>query len=244
MANKEKAEISRREVVKGGGMAVAALLGAAVTMKAAVPRKSKKRRLVMVINLNRCVGCQACAVACKSENNVRLGGYRSWVNYAEQGTYPNVKRFTLPRLCNHCEQSTCSRVCPTKATYEREDGTVMIDKEKCIGCRYCVSACPYGARYFNWHRDGATDVARTPGTVDKCDFCYHRVDEGLEPSCVQTCAAQARTFGDLNDPTSEVSRIIHTNPTQVLMPDKGTEPHVFYIGLDTSVVKGRPEGGQ
>ena len=234
---------SRRSFIKTG-VGTAALAATGVGLSGCSDKSTDGRRMAMVIDLTRCSGCTACSIACKAEFNVRLGVFRSWVNSAESGTYPRVKRFFLPRLCNQCKSSTCSLVCPTGATYEREDGIVMVDKDKCIGCRYCMNACPYGARYFNWQRDGSKDVARTFGVVDKCDFCAHRVDQGQVPSCVQTCPGSARIFGDLNDPESEVAILVATKPTHVLMPGKGTDPQVYYIGLDDTVVKGILKGGR
>ncbi|MEE9443501.1 MAG: 4Fe-4S dicluster domain-containing protein [candidate division Zixibacteria bacterium] len=187
----------------------------------------------MVIDLDRCLGCKACAVSCKSENGVRLGGFRSWVSEKERGQYPMVTRAFLPRLCNHCEKPACQKVCPVGATYKRADGLIVIDKSKCIGCRYCMVACPYGVRYFNPRRDSEEArlfPARTFGTVDKCDFCAHRVDNGVVPACVNTCIAYARTFGDLNDPESEVYRIHNSERLVPLLPEFGTGPSVFYKG--------------
>lgn len=240
--------ISRRDFLKS---AAAGTIGAAVvaTLPAAksfgkVSGKTGKKRLAMLIDLRRCNGCQTCAIACKAEFNVRLGAFRSWVQDSERGKYPNVRRTFLPRLCNHCKHSTCSLVCPTKATYEREDGVVMVDKEKCVGCRYCMNACPYGSRYFNWQKDNAKDKSRIFGTVDKCDFCVHRVDKGLVPSCVNACPEEARIFGDINDPDTKISRLIACEAVQTILPGKGTDPQVFYIGLDESTVKGGMKGGR
>lgn len=203
------------------GAAVAATLPRSA--HAHVSKAEAKPRYGMLIDLRRCIGCHACSVACKSEFDVPLGSWRSWVEYIEKGKYPNVKRSFLPRLCNHCTHPPCVDVCPANATWKREeDGIVIVDYERCIGCGYCVQACPYGARFMN----------PTTGTADKCDFCLHRVSQGLVPSCVNTCMAEARVFGDLNDPESEISKKIATNPVTVLRPEMGTEPNVYYIEAD------------
>jgi len=186
---------------------------------------TKQKRYAMVIDLRRCIGCHSCTVTCKMENNVPDGYYRSWVLEADKGNYPNVTRVKLPRLCNQCEKASCEQVCPTGATYYNNDGIVSIDKDKCIGCRYCVAACPYDARYLHPEK----------GTVDKCDFCISRVKEGLLPACVSTCVSHARYFGDLNDPNSEVSQLLSKHPYQTLRPDLGTNPNVYYIGLDEAM---------
>lgn len=179
----------------------------------------------MVIDLRRCVGCHACTVVCKMENSLPEGFFRSWVVEADKGKYPNVTRVKLPRLCNQCEKATCEEVCPVKATHRDEGGVVVIDPKKCIGCRYCISACPYDARYFDPKK----------GIADKCNFCLDRVKAGLMPACVSTCVAHARFFGDLNDPNSEVSTLLTENPYQSLRPELGTKPSVFYIGLDEAL---------
>lgn len=162
-----------------------------------------KHKWAMVIDTRRCIGCQACAVACKMENQVPAGVFRTHVKYLETGKYPDVKRHFLNAICMHCEKPACVAVCPVDATFKRDDGPVLVDYEKCIGCGYCVNACPYDARYIT-----PTDVGDVrAGKVDKCTFCAHRLDVGLAPACVQTCVGHARIFGDLNDPTSEVSRL-------------------------------------
>ncbi len=179
-------------------------------------------RWAMVIDMRRCIGCQACAVACKSENAVPLGAWRSWVKGVEKGRYPMVLRSFLPTVCNTCDNPICVRNCPVQATYAREDGIVMIDPHRCIGCKYCIAFCPYDVRFLNPLKK----------IVQKCQFCHHRVDAGLEPACVNTCPTRAMVFGDLNDPDSEVSRLIATNAVQVLKPEKATEPQAYYIAAD------------
>ena len=177
----------------------------------------------MVIDVRRCIGCHACTVACKSEFDVALGENRSWVEYVEKGTYPNVSRSFLPRLCNHCSEPPCVYVCPTNATYKREqDGIVVVDQGLCIGCKYCIQACPYDARFLD----------PNTGWVDKCDFCIHRVSNGLEPSCVSTCVGGARIFGDLGDPESEVAKLVAKERVTVLRQEMGTFPNVYYIAAD------------
>jgi tetrathionate reductase subunit B len=214
----------RRGFLKGAvaaaGAAAAAVPAAA---EAAVPRG--KPQFGMLIDVRRCIGCHACSVACKAEFDVPLGNTRSWVEYVEKGDYPNVSRSFLPRLCNHCSRPQCVDVCPTGATWKREeDGIVVVDPDICIGCKYCILACPYDARFLN----------PETGAADKCDFCLHRVSQGLAPACVETCIGGARIFGDINDPDSEISKLIATNPVSVLRPEKGTEPNVYYIAADHS----------
>jgi tetrathionate reductase subunit B len=189
------------------------------------------RRYGMVIDLRRCTGCSTCSVACKSENEVPLGVYRTWVKVVEKGRFPNVKRSFLPIICNHCEKPICVTVCPVKAAFQRKDGIVAFDPHRCIGCRYCMAACPYEVRYVHPWKN----------IVEKCTFCLHRVDEGLEPACVSACPTDALIFGDLNDPESEVSRMITYHPVQVLKPEIGTEPRVYYIAADIETVTARRE---
>jgi len=217
--------ISRRGLIGeiGKGVALAAAATAVLPGKAKAALTKRRVHYAMVIDARKCTGCHACTVACKAEFEVPLGVNRSWVEYVEKGTYPNVSRSFLPRLCNQCSDPPCVSVCPTGATYKRkEDGIVVVDSDICIGCKYCMQACPYDARFIN----------PNTGTADKCDFCLHRVTKGLEPSCVNTCQGRARIFGDLNDPDSEVARLVATEPVTVLRQEMGSKPNVFYIGAD------------
>ncbi len=220
----DEASLSRRDLIAKAGLGAVA---AAATTVLAAPAKAASAELpvqyAMVIDTRRCNGCHACTVACKSEFEVPIGTTRSWVEYVEKGSYPNVTRNFLPRLCNQCGEPPCVPVCPTGATYKRqEDGIVVVDADKCIGCKYCMLACPYDARFIN---------PRT-GTADKCDFCLHRVEQGIAPACVNTCQGKARIFGNINDPQSEVAKLIATEPVSVLRQEMGTEPNVYYIAAD------------
>jgi Fe-S-cluster-containing dehydrogenase component len=188
------------------------------------------KRYAMVIDLRRCIGCDACMTACKAEFDVPLGVFRTWVPYKVVGTYPNVKKQFLPRLCNHCDDPPCVRACPVGATYKMEDGGFVLQiYERCIGCKACMAACPYNARFMLPKHRTYTDIT---SVVDKCTFCHHRVTQGLAPACVVTCIGRSRIFGDMNDPQSEVARLVANMPSQVLRPEEGTKPHVFYIGAD------------
>ncbi len=188
-----------------------------------------KKRWAMVIDLRRCIGCMACVCADKAEYDVPLGVWRTVVKVKDTGHFPNTKRHFMPRLCNHCDNPPCVRNCPTEATYKHEDGFVLQRYERCIACRTCIAACPYNARHV---LPKNRDRVRIGGVVDKCTFCNHRVENGQVPACVQTCLGRSRIFGDLNDPNSEVSRLVARHKTVVLKPDKGTRPQVYYIKPD------------
>ncbi len=221
-------KMTRRSIVKLAGIGVAALAVTKVSERtAAAASVVKGKKYAMVVDLRRCFGCHTCSIACKSEFDVALGRWRSWVKIVEKGTYPNVKRHFLPRLCNHCADPPCVRVCPTGASHIRDDGIVGIHEKKCIGCKNCIAMCPYDSRFINPEKKIA----------QKCDFCFHRVEKGVEPACVNTCPGRARIFGDLNDPESEVSKIVSKLPVQSLKPELGTEPKVFYISADNKVMR-------
>lgn len=181
----------------------------------------------MLIDLRECVGCQACTVACIMENEVPRGSFRTSVFTYVVKDEAGSGSYMLPRLCNHCEKPPCVPVCPVGATWKREDGIVLVDGDRCVGCAYCVQACPYEARFIN----------HDTGKADKCTFCAHRVEAGLLPACVETCVGGARIFGNLKDPQSEIRRRIDAarNEVKTLKPEHGTRPNVFYIGLDQGV---------
>jgi tetrathionate reductase subunit B len=179
---------------------------------------SPTHRFGMVIDAQRCLHCAACVVACKAENAVPQGHSRNRLEEHEYGAYPQVRVVMAPSQCMQCDDAPCVRVCPTGASYRDANGVVLINSDDCIGCRYCVEACPYGARYFD----------EESGTVDKCTFCRHRLDEGLEPACVTTCPTRARVFGDVADADSPINRLLARTRTEVRKAQAGTEPKVFY----------------
>ena len=216
----------------------------------------------MVIDLDKCVGCQACVVACKEENNVPHGSPEEQKSRREiywhkmiavtKGKYPHVRTEIIPMPCMQCDHPPCVTVCPAKATFQREDGIVVQYFRRCIGCKYCMVACPYGARSFNYkaqaekayHRqDEPPDrkswdpwpfPVRTQGVVEKCTFCAERIGLGREPACVEAVqgvvgGAEALTFGNLSDPRSEVSRILREKRTLCRQIGFGTRPNIYYI---------------
>ncbi|MCD2191087.1 4Fe-4S dicluster domain-containing protein [Actinomycetospora soli] len=183
-------------------------------------------RYGFAIDQRTCIGCHACTVACKTEHEVPVGQFRTWVKYVDQGTFPsNTRDFGVMR-CNHCTDAPCVRICPTKALFTREDGIVDFDRDRCIGCKSCMQGCPYDAIYI----DDDTHTAA------KCNFCAHRVDEGLEPACVVVCPTHSIWVGDLSDPNSGIARLVADNPVQVRAPEQGTGPNVFYLGSDRAVL--------
>lgn len=182
------------------------------------------KKLVLVINQERCIGCEACTVACKMENNATIPYIKVKTRQVDdkdtpQGTFPNLRMEFMPLLCNHCENPACAEVCPNDAITKRDDGIVFLDKEKCDGCQSCVDACPYGAIIFNDGLDKA----------EKCNMCAHRIDEGLIPFCVECCEGNAIIFGDLNDDTSKVSKLMNQEDAFQLPDKTGVKPRVSYL---------------
>ncbi|SFC69541.1 prokaryotic molybdopterin-containing oxidoreductase family, iron-sulfur binding subunit [Halobiforma haloterrestris] len=204
----------------------------------------------MVIDLQKCVGCESCTVACKAENRTPPGVSYNVVLEREEGEYPNVSRTNVPRPCMQCEKPPCVQVCPVSATYKMDNGVVNIDYDRCIGCRYCMVACPYDARYFDFgeNYDGEFDEGgevtspeygtdRGPredgespvGNVRKCNFCHHRLERGEEPACVETCVGDARYMGDLEDTDSDVNELASSSRAFQLKEKEGTDPNVYYL---------------
>lgn len=219
-----------------------------------------KHQWAFGVDAMKCIGCLRCVEACKRENDVpgNAHQFRTWVEryvYLEGEDRPRIdsqqdpvnisasgsereyrfanrykdakveKAFFVPKLCNQCTHPACVQVCPVGATYRTKDGVVLIDPNYCIGCRYCVQACPYGVRYLNEKK----------GVAEKCTWCYHRVVKGLQPACVEVCPVGARIFGDRNDRQSPISLFIRNNRVQVLRPESGNAPNVFYVGIDKEV---------
>lgn len=203
----------------------------------------------MGIQVDRCIGCGRCVEACKTENNVPLEPHfvRTWIerytidvhdhttvslqapkNPSSPEPPPDgttLRSFFVPKLCNHCENPPCAQVCPVEATFKTEEGIVLVDKERCIGCGYCIQACPYGARYMHPEQH----------TADKCTFCYHRIKQDLLPACVEVCPTQTRVFGDRTLPASPLVRLKRMKKTHILKAHLNTEPKVFYTDLDGEV---------
>ncbi len=211
----------------------------------------------MLINLIKCAGCYSCAIKCKQEHFLPPGVMWGRILVSEQkGKYPSAKRNLYPVLCNHCQDPACVKVCPTGATQQRKDGIVWVDHDKCMGCRYCMVACPYQVRsymsedqkeYFpnqgltEWEKMGHKLYPHQSGVVTKCNFCMERIDQGSKkglmpgkdreatPACVITCPNKARYFGDLDDPESEISLLIREKKASPLHQEQGTEPCVYYV---------------
>ena len=190
-----------------------------------------------VVDQSRCIGCHACTTACKSENEVPLSVTRTFVKYVDAGVFPEARRSFQVTRCNQCDEPPCVDACPTAAMFKRPDGIVDFDKSVCIGCKACIAACPYDAIFIN----------PADHSAEKCNFCAHRLEVGLEPACVVVCPTEALLVGDLNDPSSEVAKIAHREPVTVRRPEKRTKPKLFYKGADQATLDPlaaeRPGGG-
>jgi Fe-S-cluster-containing dehydrogenase component/formate-dependent nitrite reductase membrane component NrfD len=193
-------------------------------------------RWVKVLDQTRCIGCHACTTACKSENQVPLGVSRTYVKAVDVGRFPQVRRAFQVTRCNQCDNPPCVAACPTGAMFQRPDGIVDFDKSVCIGCKACMAACPYDAIFINPDDHSA----------EKCNFCAHRIESGLEPACVVVCPTEAILVGDLNDPTSKVAQIIGRSPVSVRRAEKSTQPKLYYRGAHHSTLDPlaatKPEG--
>ncbi|MCC7101693.1 MAG: 4Fe-4S dicluster domain-containing protein [Fimbriimonadaceae bacterium] len=205
-------------------------------------------RLAMLIDLTRCIGCDACTLACKQENGTPYDTFFARVLNVEAGTYPDVKRVYIPVLCNHCDDAPCLKSCPNKAIVRRPDGIVLVDQDRCRGTGACVSACPYGNIILHREEEGwyldeneayekdFVKLRMKENVARKCTYCAHRVDQGLQPACVVACPTTARIFGDLEDPESDVSTYIEEQKEQTgrspfhLLPEAETKPAGCYLG--------------
>ncbi len=241
--------LSRRDFIKyaslvGGGLLViklardgriSSLEPRNATASDPVSEAQSKHHWVMVIDQSKCIGCNYCTYACKATNDIP--GKAQW-NTVSVEAQMNKGPVYLPRPCMHCENAPCVEACPVKATYHRADGLVTTDYDKCIGCKACISACPYESRTYIEKEKfyfpntpipyGVNELRGYEGVVQKCTFCVDMVKEGQQPACVEVCPPSCRTFGDLDDPESEVCQVIRTKNAFLLLPDKGTDPSVYY----------------
>jgi len=176
-------------------------------------------RYAMAIDTRKCVGCADCVAACEAENDVPYGYARDWIVQIAEGKFPDTHVEILSERCNHCSEAPCVNACPTGAShYYEPGGIVLVDHEKCIGCKACIAACPYDARFVH-----------PEGYVDKCTFCVHRVKEGLDPACVSVCPTHCMHFGDLDDPESEIVKLLQSRKYHTLQPEAGTQPNIYYL---------------
>ncbi|GAB4542612.1 MAG: 4Fe-4S dicluster domain-containing protein [Anaerolineales bacterium] len=245
--------LNRRDFIKIAGLGIAAAAGATAVESEEEAQASHaaqgEHQWAMVIDQNQCIGCNYCTMACQAHNDINPT--MQWNVVSEAGEV-NGKTVYLPRPCMQCEHAPCVEVCSVGASYYRDDGIVMMDYDKCIGCRYCQAACPFGARSFNWEaftgdnpavpEFGQPEVERRPrGVPEKCAFCYQRIDRGLAlglkvgidadatPACVVACPTGARIFGDMNDPESNVRHALASRPSYRLRENLGTSSRVYYL---------------
>ncbi|MBI3991185.1 MAG: 4Fe-4S dicluster domain-containing protein [Candidatus Omnitrophica bacterium] len=214
-----------------------------------------EKKYVMVVNTKKCLGCKTCTIACNTENSVFTTKTWQMVLDTVKGSYPDYKRKFYARPCMHCEEPPCVDVCPTGASYEKEEwGIVLVNQHKCIGCRSCMTACPYEARVFNWEKpekmltENPVVPVRRIGVVEKCTFCIHKIEKAhkngllvgttikerdklkvIVPACVRECVGGALYFGDLNDPSTEVYELVNNNIYKRFAEEAGTKPNVYYI---------------
>ncbi|MFQ5655157.1 MAG: 4Fe-4S dicluster domain-containing protein [Planctomycetota bacterium] len=238
--------MSRREFLKTGGCGLIAILVPGSTIGQDEDGYDWEEHLyAYVVDTRKCIGCGLCVQACSRENDVPEGFFRTWVERytmaangeveidsphgAMNGFDPTTTRATLsffvPKLCNHCANTPCTQVCPVGASYSTKDGVVMVDADHCIGCGYCVQACPYGSRFLHPETH----------TASKCTLCYHRITKGEKPACVEICPTGTRQFGDLKEPGSKILELVRTERTMVLKPELLTKPTIKYIGLSKEV---------
>ena len=176
------------------------------------------KRYAMTVDTRTCVGCSACVLACKAENDVPDGHSRSWIVEEVRGTLPDLHAEIRSERCNQCDEPSCVSACPTGASWVAEGGVVLVNKNKCTGCKACMASCPYGARFVH-----------PEGHVDKCTFCLHRVQRGQDPACAEVCPTRSIRFGDLNDPRSPASEVVASERTKTLSPEIGTEPQLYFV---------------
>ena len=251
-------KITRKEFLTIAGLAGAGVASGTKLLRAIEPAspttEPKTKQFGLVIDFQKCrndQGCEQCLTACRFAHNVpQIPDSRHAVKWIWKEPFEKVFPFqqteytrqmlsghVLPILCNHCADPACTRVCPTQATWKRpEDGIVMMDWHRCIGCRYCMAACPYGSRSFNWvdprpyiHPETADFPSRTKGVVEKCNFCEERLADGKPPACVEACSEKALVFGDLNNPNSPVRELLRTRFAIQRQPELGTGPSIFYL---------------
>ena len=175
-------------------------------------------RYAMTVDVKRCVGCNACVLACKAENALPENGFRDWIATETEGEFPTLRQEIRSERCNHCDRPPCVGACPTGASHVNEGGTVLVTREKCTGCKACIAACPYDARYIH-----------PSGYADKCTFCLHRVSQGRQPACVDICPTKALVFGDLTESQSEVRQLLRSRRCKTLQPEQGLSPNVYFL---------------